>query len=189
MSDHGVVLPVRKKSQDPLCHRLGLRIVCQRADRYRQIENTDLLALPNDAQGQAVSGTAMHHYFIDQAAQERLLLIAREQALILDGGQTLPQCGKGIPKLGRDIIDAIGCLRRRIEIPLGLPELAQGLFPTALQFGRDQAIIRIDLKELPFGQRDLVTQALYLLGLCPCHSALCSGTRRNRFAISILPGA
>src|SRR5713226_6609250 len=86
MSDHGVVLSIRKKREYSLCHCLSLSIVCQRADGYGQVKNTDLLALPNDAKGQAIRCTAVNNHLIDQTAEECLLLIASQQAAIPDGG-------------------------------------------------------------------------------------------------------
>src|SRR5207237_470585 len=84
-----------------------------------------LLALPDNAHGHTVGGAATYDDLVDQAAQKGLLLLSREHALMPNSGQALPQCGKGCTKLGRNLVDAVRCRRRRLQIGLGLLKFAE----------------------------------------------------------------
>jgi len=109
------------------------------------------------------------HHLVDKATQERLLLLGRQQVLPPQFRELLPGPDKGFPVLGAERF-ADGRLQLLVPAALvSVLEFAQGRLPTPLQFSGHQAIIRVRLVELPFGQTSLVAEAFELLLPCLLH--------------------
>src|SRR3954452_2190788 len=103
---------------------------------------------------------------LNQAAQERLLAGCGQGGLAPQVRQAPADLGEGSLEIGADHErDDVNGVPPGGERGFGLAQVAQRLLPTPLEFGRDQAVIRIDLIELPLGQGGSVAQALNLLRL------------------------
>jgi len=110
-------------------------------------------AAPDDPGRGDVVLTAVEHDFLDEAPQQRL-------ALSIGGGRVSPDVwetageadnlamqGLADPHVSDGLGRGLLC-----ERCLGLPDLVQSCFPTALEFRGDETIVGIDLVELPFRQ-------------------------------------
>ncbi len=148
-------------------HLAAPRQLGERAYRDRQRDLARRAAAPDEAQGERVPDGAVNHPLIDEAAQERLLARRGEGRLVPQGRQALADLGQRGVEIRADVErdDAAFVLRRVGERGFGLAQIAQRLLPAPLEFGGDETVVRIDLIELPFGQRRPVAQPLNLLRL------------------------
>jgi hypothetical protein len=108
----------------------------------------------------------MDDHFVDETAQERLLLGPVEDAGLPDRGQPLTQVKQSRPQSRVEwngLLVLLELLKPRLL--LGGFERAQRLFPALLQFGSHQAIIWVYPAELPLHQAGVIAQPLQLLGV------------------------
>src|ERR671915_1315927 len=121
---------------------------------------------PDDACLYMIAGDPVQGDLLNQATQERFLLLSREQVLVPNLGQFLSDGCERRLELGGEgegHHDKVFGLYRCFFSVL---ELAQGRFPAGLQFCGDESIIRVDAVELALSECRLVTQSLDLLLTC-----------------------
>jgi len=130
--------------------------------RYGQFR--DQTSTPDDPHSTSFMFTTIENHLIDETAQQRL-------ASCLIGGRIMPDFRE--PALDPDDLVAHSARqhegRNRLlglltgESRLGSTHVVERRLPTSFQLGGDQAIVRIDLVELPFRHRGFVALALQLL--------------------------
>ena len=121
-------------------------------DLHRNHQGGRFAADPDDARLGSITGNAMQSDFVNQASQERFLLLTREQILIPNLGQLLSDGSEGRLQLGRERKrnnDDLRGLRRSFFCLL---QFAQRGFPTSLQLCRDEPVVRIHTGELSLRQ-------------------------------------
>ena len=130
---------------------------------YRNQERCRFPADPNNSRLHSIRRQAVQCDLVDQTPQERFLLLSREQVLLPDLRQPLPNRSKGG-------LQFCGQCKRNNDNLIGLCcgifcffQLSQRGFPSSLELGGDMAIVGTDAVELTLCECRLITQPFDLL--------------------------
>ena len=175
-----VALALVSELEDLFLHRLGRGQPGQGPDRHRQCCGRRVASSPDDADLQGVRGGAMDDDLVDEAAEEGLLLLRRQAVLTPELRDRLAGPEEGFSFLGTEPLRGSGLLLLVPEPLLGVLEFPQRRFPTPLQLGGHQAVVRVGLVVLPLGQAGLVAEPLDLLPLRLLHLLSRPGGGRPR---------
>src|SRR6516165_7330136 len=107
----------------------------------------------------------MDDHLVDEAAEEGLLLLRRQAILTPELRYRLAGAKEGVSFLGTEPLWRSGLLLLVTKPRFGVLELPQRRFPTPFQLGGHEAVVRVGLVVLPFGQTGLVAKTLDLLSL------------------------
>lgn len=152
-----------------LLHFLSGRQAGQRAHGHRQGCRGRGSPSPDNTDLKHVRSGAVDDDLVEEAAQEGLLLSGRQQVLPPQFRDLLSGPEKDFSVLGAERFGGRGVLLFVAEAFLGVLEFSKRRFPAPLQFGGHQAVVRVRLVELPFGQARLIAEALELLLPRPLH--------------------
>lgn len=137
----------------------------KRVHRQRHRELADLAPAPDDAHAGRIAGRAAQGHLVDQAAQQRLAVLAADARVGTKRGQPFAKrqglgAQHGIEH-GRAGLD--GFVLSPCQGGLGMAQLGQDRLPSPFQLGCDQPVAGAHAVELPLRKRRLVAQPLDLL--------------------------
>ena len=164
--DHVIRNSVRAQLDNHALHLRSTGQIRQGPHPDRQLPRRCCASFPHDPHVHLVAPLLVEHDFVDQAAQHGLLLGLRQDVVLPQLRQLLPDVRKGRLQLGRKRRQRNWLLHLADIVGFRLRDLDQRGLPALLQFRRHQAVVRVDPTELPFGQARCVAQALKMLTPC-----------------------